>query len=297
MDNLGGINLFTSHFIVGTLLPKNKEIECVKALHEWFNFKDTDRGMSKCNTDRTQFVDFLHVIELPDLKGILRDIVRNFKKSYPYAGKEDFLESVFGHTLWRLKWFTSNDYSYYGVPPNLNFAVYYLKEEGEFIDFAIPANLDIEHYKQYYKQVIHIINAIEFGDSDTSSEIKPSKTETRTEKIRADFGKHGFFELQKVKHLSESNKEKIIELISSNELPYRIAMFDFLGFITYLEREHFKTKYKLVKEISMWFDSDKEGRAVKGNISSLLKNTTENKDRYTAYKHKEKVQADYENLK
>ena len=85
--------------------------------------------------------------------------------------------------------------------------------------------------------------------------------------------------------------------IAESGLPYAIAMFDYLEFIPYLEKKHFDSKYKLNREVSKWFDSDKDGRAVKGNISSLLKNTTENKDRYTAYKHKENVIKDYELLK
>lgn len=127
---------------------------------------------------------------------------------------------------------------------------------------------------------------------------KPSQqAETKTERLKAELGKYGFFELAAVKPLSEPKKQKLIELISSNNLPYCIAMFDYLGYIKHLEKEYFNLKYKLHKEVSRWFNSDKEGRAVKGNISSLLKNTTENKGRYTAYKHKETVQKDYQKLK
>jgi len=74
-------------------------------------------------------------------------------------------------------------------------------------------------------------------------------------------------------------------------------MFDYLEFITSLERNYFKTKYRLHREISSWFNSDKEGRSVKGNINSLLINSNENKSRYTAFKHKKSVIKDYELLK
>ncbi len=40
-----------------------------------------------------------------------------------------------------------------------------------------------------------------------------------------------------------------------------------------------------------------EGRAVKGNISSLFPNTNENKERYTAHLQKETVIKDYQELK
>lgn len=121
--------------------------------------------------------------------------------------------------------------------------------------------------------------------------------QTKTEILKDQLSQYGFFELEKVKTLSVQSQVSLIERISENGLPYAIAMFDYLQFIQYLEREHFDSKYKLNKTVSNWFDSDKEGRAVKGNISSLLKNSTENKDRYTAHKHKEKVVNDYELLK
>jgi hypothetical protein len=123
------------------------------------------------------------------------------------------------------------------------------------------------------------------------------QTETKTERIKAELAKYGFFGLPKVKQLSEPNKQNLVELISANGLPYSIAMFDFLGFLRHIETEHFKTKFKLNKEVAKWFNSDKEGRHVKGNISVLSDFSRENKDKYTAHLHKEKVNTDYQNLK
>ena len=125
----------------------------------------------------------------------------------------------------------------------------------------------------------------------------PQPIKTKADILKEQLSQYGFFELEKVKTLAEQSKVSIIEKIAESGLPYAIAMFDYLQFIPYLEKKHFDSKYKLNREVSKWFDSDKEGRAVKGNISSLLKNTTENKDRYTAYKHKENVIKDYELLK
>lgn len=127
--------------------------------------------------------------------------------------------------------------------------------------------------------------------------LPPQPIKTKADILKEQLSQYGFFELEKVKTLSEQSKVSIIEKIAESGLPYAIAMFDYLQFIRYLEKKHFDSKYKLNREVSKWFDSDKEGRAVKGNISSLLKNTTENKDRYTAYKHKENVIKDYELLK
>lgn len=127
--------------------------------------------------------------------------------------------------------------------------------------------------------------------------LPPQPIKTKADILNEQLSKYGFFELEKVLTLSEQSKVSIVEKIAESGLPYAIAMFDYLQFISYLEKKHFDSKYKLNREVSKWFDSDKEGRAVKGNISSLLKNTTENKDRYTAYKHKENVIKDYELLK
>lgn len=139
---------------------------------------------------------------------------------------------------------------------------------------------------------------IEFLTNQKSESIPaPQPIKTKADILKEQLSQYGFFELEKVKTLSEQSKVSIIEKIAESGLPYVIAMFDYLQFIPYLEKKHFDSKYKLNREVSKWFDSDKEGRAVKGNISSLLKNTTENKDRYTAYKHKENVIKDYELLK
>jgi hypothetical protein len=124
-----------------------------------------------------------------------------------------------------------------------------------------------------------------------------TKTETKTDKLKAELGKYGFFELPKVKQLSEPNKQSLIELISTNDLPYSIAMFDFLDFIEHIENQHVETKAELNKEVSKWFNSDKEGRSVKGNISTLSKNSKEDKKKYTAHTHKETVKIDYQKLK
>jgi hypothetical protein len=145
---------------------------------------------------------------------------------------------------------------------------------------------EAERYKFYLESfIIHLKNPA------------PQQTETKTDKLKADLGKYGFFELPKVKELSEPNKQSLIELISTRGLPYSIAMFDFLGFLKHIKNEHFEINDKLNKEVAKWFNSDKIGRAVKGNISSLSAYSTENKSKYTAHTHKETVKTDYQKLK
>jgi len=80
-------------------------------------------------------------------------------------------------------------------------------------------------------------------------------------------------------------------------LAYSIAMLDYLEFFKHLRRNHFKTKTKLNKEVSKWFDSDSDGRYVKANLSRLGPRSGEKSTRYTADKHKETVEKAYNGLK
>lgn len=172
-------------------------------------------------------------------------------------------------------------------------------------DVELLFNLDGKEYRlkpeillNYVKvQLSYINELIEYINSELAKIPTPQQTETKTDKIKSELGKYGFFELPKVKQISEQSKQSLIELISTKGLPYSIAMFDFLDFLNHIKNEHFKTKYKLNIEVAKWFNSDKEGRAVKGNISSLSDYSTENKSKYTAHTHKETVIKDYQKLK
>ena len=123
----------------------------------------------------------------------------------------------------------------------------------------------------------------------------PQQTETKTDKLKEQLGRYGFFELPKVKQLSERTKQSLVELISSNGLPYTIAMLDFLGFIRHLKAEHFTSDYKLFQAIAIWLQVS--ARTIKGNVYVLNEKSNEDRTRYTADQQKEKVQKDYEELK
>lgn len=156
------------------------------------------------------------------------------------------------------------------------------------------------HKKSIVDIDIHLktLEGLKKRDLDRNYDSKQTeKLKTKAQILNETLYKYGFFELEKLKQLSEQNQNILVQLISDSKLPYVIAMLDYLDYFTYLEKNHFTTKYRLYIEVSKWFNSDKEGRAVKGNINSLLKNSTENKTRYTAFKHKEKVIRDYEELK
>ena len=110
--------------------------------------------------------------------------------------------------------------------------------------------------------------------------------------LRKQLRNHGFFELPKVSSLDKEMSEKLMQLFVSNKAPYNLAMLDYLGFVTHLIKE-FKKKNKVLSDI---LGCDE--RAVRGNLSVLNNaKTTEDKERYTSYKYKKKVQIDYEKLK
>lgn len=120
---------------------------------------------------------------------------------------------------------------------------------------------------------------------------------TRSEQIKTNLSELGFFQLDKVQRLSDIGQQKLLELITINDLPYVIALLNCLGFPDYLMQEHFTTKAELNKKLSACLLlKDKKGRSVGGNLSSFSPNSSD-RPRYTAYKHKENAEKDYLDLK
>jgi hypothetical protein len=124
---------------------------------------------------------------------------------------------------------------------------------------------------------------------------KSENLETKTDKLKYEIGKYAFFNLSMVNKLSEPNKQKLVELLSANGLPYSIAMFEYLGFLKYLKDEYTKTDYRLFKLVARWFDVN--DRTVKGNVGVLNDKSKEDRKRYTADKHKQTVINHYQQLK
>lgn len=180
MEYSGGLNLFTSHFIMGTIEADKRftktETKEIKALHLWLNFKNTDWALDKFK-NRTQYVAFLHCIELNDLNQILNDLATIYKKSYPYAEKKDFIEYFFSYTLYDLETLVSSNPTFYGQSKVKDFDFYYLYDQpcSEFCDFAIASDKTINFYKQYFRKVIALIKNIEFDNSSITSKTTSSQ--------------------------------------------------------------------------------------------------------------------------
>ena len=121
----------------------------------------------------------------------------------------------------------------------------------------------------------------------------PPKTKTKTEILREKLGELGFFDLPKVEQLSEIGKGKLIELIANNLMPFGIAMFDELGFLTSLdEREKNKgnANFKIAK---LYNNKIKDGTNVKHLRNSLNRAS----NRYNAKEYRETVRNEYQKLK
>ena len=152
-------------------------------------------------------------------------------------------------------------------------------------------NIELINYQKYLqgKRESFYIQLI-----DEIQGLPTQQAETKADKLNAQLSKYGFFELPKIKQLSEQNKQDLIDLIIKNKMPYGIAMFDFLGFCEYLDREQ-GTKYKADNILSRLFNEKaKDGTSAKHYRRSLIKFTT---PRYKAGEYKDIVQKDYEELK
>jgi len=126
------------------------------------------------------------------------------------------------------------------------------------------------------------------------SQIKYDAETTKLRDVFIEEMKHSdFYTLPKISSLVHEKQNKIIDLIFENELPYCIALLDYLGFISH-QYKIFRSKTKMFEEIARIFQTD--SRSVKGNVNVLNDYSKENRERYTAHLHIEKVKKDYNNI-
>jgi len=133
----------------------------------------------------------------------------------------------------------------------------------------------------------------------TNNDYVPSLIETK-ENVSAEFKEklknNGFFGLEKVKSLSQQQQEKLCLLLDVKgkvkTQAYRTAMYDFLGFLTLMERQvtDIKVRDKFLEKLLGFGD-----RALRRCINGLNPKTKEN-IRYHSFKFKEEVKSDYELL-
>ena len=82
----------------------------------------------------------------------------------------------------------------------------------------------------------------------------PDTTDPTTfEKLKSDLQQKGFNKLKSVTTLPDPARDKLISMIGQNELPYQIAMLDFLGFFEYLVKEYGLSKNSIYKKSERYF--------------------------------------------
>lgn len=182
MEELGRYNLFTSHFIIGAAISDNVQLDCITAIKKWLIFKNSANGMEKHRVNKTQYVDFLHEIDIKEFEICLNDFVKVYKKAFPHGKKRDFIKHIFEYSLYDLQNFINREYKFLGSPSNKsNYDYYYFYEvsSNEYLDFAISSKKTIEHYKQYYKKVIQLINDVPFNQIHLEIERKEDLDEIK----------------------------------------------------------------------------------------------------------------------
>ena len=131
-------------------------------------------------------------------------------------------------------------------------------------------------------QVIDTEISAGYEEMSTRDSITEEQKLSTLQKLRSDLNARDFYKLKQVKELSDPAKEKLIWFINNNELPYQVAMFDFLGFIDFYENEYGYSRIVIYRKIAEILTVTP--RMVKGNYLVLQDFSKEDRKRYTSYK-------------
>ena len=158
----------------------------------------------------------------------------------------------------------------------------YLLDEYDLLSL----NLAYEAYEFYYEKIETKIDEI-YSDLFNSKEsivfASNEKVKLEQEKfpnLRENISDLGFFSLPKTSSLKEEQKQLLIDILQSKNVPYIIAMFHYLGFIEFLYFDKFKKKEEAQICLSQILDVDK--RTVRGLISVLSPKSKENITKYAS---------------
>ena len=158
----------------------------------------------------------------------------------------------------------------------------------------------------YWNDILEIIkglyDAIQLYKAENDADKKSKNPEqvqpqvTKADILREQLVEHGFFELSALTEISEEGRVALIRKLSSEEVPYKVAMFDHLGYIEYLKKEKcdhkYEQTYKLLGKII-----DKGADGIKKNFLALNSRSKINRNRYTAHIYKEIVKSDIQLLR
>ena len=142
----------------------------------------------------------------------------------------------------------------------------------------------LNNEKVYFKELL-------YASTREAVEREPTKSEL----LKQALINKGFSSLPKVQDLSQINQDLLIEKLASNGLPYQISMLVYLGFVDYLVNQNKLSGYALHRALGKMLS--KNERDVRGNLNVLNSFSNENRNKFTAHQHKERVEKDYNLLK
>ena len=290
-------DVILNHF-QNTLSRKLYLVEILEILlaYKVYEFQEASENQSKKPIDFNQFIhndlltSFSNIIY--DIIGPLNDVeihkfltisLQQFETHRPENRHEEFLKIY--HDI---RWF----------PNSINY-------NGTHTYYQNYADIALKYYSTNYQLFIEATKtAFSFFEnknikSDNQLNVsisEPTESINKFDLLKSNLYNNGFFELSKVKSLSHDGQSKIIELLTLNETPYNVAMFEFLGYFKYLTNELGYTNTKIHTKLSAFFNVDEQtfkcNMLVLNEKSKLRENI-----RYTAHLHKEKVKTDYNSLK
>lgn len=166
----------------------------------------------------------------------------------------------------------------------------------EFKMFNDEIPIHLEPQIDFFNNKLNTYKTKYFINQELKKEIKKQNNnesiKSKQEKILPKLNQYKFNELEKVKHLDINN---LTLHIFDKSLPYQIAYLYHLGFIDSVFENYCKTQVDMQKVLSKILDTDI--RSIRGNINGLRNKNSNDRKRYTAHLHTDKVIKHYQLLK
>lgn len=177
-----------------------------------------------------------------------------------------------------------------------------LETETNIIEYLlrikVDPKIDLSDAKEYVEFVKNTkklkLTSTKELTKDSFFEVEPKLLKNDT--LKKTLIEYGFLNLSKVKDLSSENQQKLFEQLCIKNLPYCIALLDYLGFIKELVPKYFRTLDQRNIEMARWYNK-KDKRSISGNINVLTDFSEDDRKRFTSHKYKENVKNDYSNIK
>lgn len=107
---------------------------------------------------------------------------------------------------------------------------------------------------------------------------------------------YGFLELKSITDLPTGQIGPFITYMTSKDVPYVVAMLDFLGYPKHLRANFNMTKENIFKHLKVALNG-KSVRMIKGNLNILRPDSKEDASRYTSPQYINEVREDYDKFR